>query len=160
MVVCRISLLDGTTFEPKGIDVSQTQLISLFFSFAFQKEKQSGYHVCYKLCNYHISRLVTKPKKWPVRPAKTQISLGIHPVWSDPSLCARWVAKDPISLHADSEDWSDWADAQADLSLRWSHMPICWFCHEVAYIVFVLWIYIFTCIWRYKICFNLYFLTW
>ena len=27
--------------------------------------------------------------------------------------------------------WSDWADAQADLSLRWAHMSFCWFCHEV-----------------------------
>ena len=25
--------------------------------------------------------------------------------------------------------WSDWADAQADLSLHWPHMPFCWFCH-------------------------------
>ena len=30
--------------------------------------------------------------------------------------------------------WSDWADAQADLSLRrWAHMPFCWFCHEAAH---------------------------
>ena len=40
-----------------------------------------------------------------VRPAKTQISLGIHPVWSEPLLCAQWVAKDPRFLHADSEDF-------------------------------------------------------
>ena len=39
-----------------------------------------------------------------VRPAKTQISLGIRPVWSESSLCAQWVAKDPVFLHADSED--------------------------------------------------------
>ena len=39
-----------------------------------------------------------------VRPAKTQISLGIHPIWSESSLCAQWVAKDPSFLHADSED--------------------------------------------------------
>ena len=39
-----------------------------------------------------------------VRPAKTQISLGIRPVWSESSLCAQWVAKDPSFLHADSED--------------------------------------------------------
>ena len=39
-----------------------------------------------------------------VRPAKTQISLGIRPVCSESSLCAQWVAKDPIFLHADSED--------------------------------------------------------
>ena len=31
--------------------------------------------------------------------------------------------------HSDNED-SDWADAQADLSLRWAHMPFCWFCLE------------------------------
>ena len=39
-----------------------------------------------------------------MRPAKTQISLGIRPVWSESSLCAQWVAKDPSFLHADSED--------------------------------------------------------
>ena len=31
-------------------------------------------------------------------------------------LCA-----DPSFLHTDSEDWSDWVDAQADPSLRWAH---------------------------------------
>ena len=56
-----------------------------------------------------------------VRPAKTQIRLGIRPVWSESSLCAQLVAKDPSFLHADSKDWSDWADAQAYLSLRWVH---------------------------------------
>ena len=30
-----------------------------------------------------MSRLRTKPTKWHVRPAKTQISLGIRPVWSE-----------------------------------------------------------------------------
>ena len=39
-----------------------------------------------------------------VRPAKTQISLGIRLVWSESSLCAQWVAKGPSFLHADSED--------------------------------------------------------
>ena len=45
--------------------------------------------------------------------AKTQISLGIRPVWSKSSLCASWVAKGPRFLHADSED--------SDLSLRWAN---------------------------------------
>ena len=45
-----------------------------------------------------------KTNKMSVRPAKTQISLGIRPVWSESSLCAQWVAKDPSFLHADSED--------------------------------------------------------
>ena len=37
-------------------------------------------------------------------------------------------------LHADSEDYSDWSDALADLSLRWAQRPFGWFCHEVAQI--------------------------
>ena len=45
-----------------------------------------------------------KPTKWHVRPAKTQISLGIRPVWSESSLRAQWVAKNTSFLHADSED--------------------------------------------------------
>ena len=34
----------------------------------------------------------------------------------DPSQDSLWVAKHPKRLKADSEDWSDCADAQADLS--------------------------------------------
>ena len=45
-----------------------------------------------------------KTNKVTVRPAKTQISLGICQVWSESSLCVQWVAKDPSFLHADSED--------------------------------------------------------
>ena len=47
---------------------------------------------------------MTIPTKWPVRPAKTQISLGQRPVWSESSLCAQWIVKDPSILHVDSED--------------------------------------------------------
>ena len=58
-----------------------------------------------------------KAHKIDVRQAKTWISLHIRTVWPESLLCAQWVAKDPSFLHADSEDRSDWADAQADLSL-------------------------------------------
>ena len=51
-----------------------------------------------------MSRRMTKPTKWPVRAAKTQIRLGITPVWSEASLCAQWVGKEPNALHADIED--------------------------------------------------------
>ena len=51
-----------------------------------------------------MSGLMTKPTKWHVRPAKTQISLGIRPVWPESLLDTQWVAKDPSFLHADSED--------------------------------------------------------
>ena len=53
----------------------------------------------------HMSRLMTTPTKRSVRPAKTQISLGIRQVWSESSLCAFGVAKDPNFHHADSEGW-------------------------------------------------------
>ena len=39
-----------------------------------------------------------------VCPAKTQISLGIRPVWSESPLCAEWVAKDPSFLYVDCKD--------------------------------------------------------
>ena len=39
-----------------------------------------------------MSHLVTKPTKWHVRSANTQISPGIRPVWSESSLFAQWVA--------------------------------------------------------------------
>ena len=35
-----------------------------------------------------MSRLMIKPTKWSVRPAKTQFSLGIRQVWSESSLFA------------------------------------------------------------------------
>ena len=96
-----------------------------------------------------------KTDKVSVRSAKTQISLGIRPVWSESSLSAwrmlgslathwtlsedsdqpghppslirvfavrmknAWVLRYP--LNALRRVWSDWADAQADLSLRWAH---------------------------------------
>ena len=78
-----------------------------------------------------MSQCVTKPTKWHMHPAKTWINFGIR---SESLLFAQWVAKDPSFLHADSEDGSDWADAQADLSLHWVHMPFCRFCHALAHI--------------------------
>ena len=39
-------------------------------------------------------------------------------------------------LSAQQRLWSDWADAQADLSLHWVHMPFCWFCHDAAHLLY------------------------
>ena len=59
-----------------------------------------------------------KPTKWPVRPAKTQISLDIHPVGSVfPEYMKKpWVLSYP--LIAQQKLWSDWVDAQVDLPNR------------------------------------------
>ena len=77
-----------------------------------------------------LSGLMTKPTKWHVCPAKTQIGLGIRPVWSVFAVCMKkaWALSYPLSAQRRL-----WADAQADLSLLWVHMPFCWFSHEVAH---------------------------
>ena len=101
---------------------------------------------------------MTKPTKWPVRQAKSQISLAIHPVcvwrtkhllmrtaktltrlraWQNQQndLCAqRSLSSAWLSAQSDQRRfWSDWEDAQVDQSLRWAHMQYCWFCHVAAH---------------------------
>ena len=64
----------------------------------------------------HMSQLIMD-----VRPAKTQISLIIRPVWSESSLYAHWVTKDPNFLHANR-----------------SHMLFCWFCQGFCHLLMCL----------------------
>ena len=45
-----------------------------------------------------LNHLMTKPTKWHVHPAKTQISLGICPVWSESSLSA-WRKLGSLATH-------------------------------------------------------------
>ena len=53
---------------------------------------------------HYLSRLVTKQAKWHVRWAKTHISLGIRPVWSESSL-STWRKLLSLATHwAHSED--------------------------------------------------------
>ena len=60
---------------------------------------------------YHYT---TKPTKWPVRPAKTQTSLGIRPVWSE--FCCpyenTWSLSYPLTpLSAQRRLRSDWSES-------------------------------------------------
>ena len=97
-----------------SVDVDNTQTDS-------RKTESWTYIVpCWRRSNKKLSRSMTKPTKWPVCPAKTQISQGICMVWSVSLLWAQWIAKNPRFLPADSKDWSDWVDTQADLSLCWA----------------------------------------
>ena len=50
------------------------------------------------------------------------------------SLCLgiRMKIRSLVTYKAHSEYWSDWADAQADPSLRWAHKSFCWICHAAA----------------------------
>ena len=74
--------------------------------------------------NSQIKQLMwfmTKPTKWPVRPAKTQISLGIRPVWSVFAVCMKkhWALNYTCTYWVYSEDWA--------------HKSFCWFSHVVAH---------------------------
>ena len=92
---------------------------SPLFSLSLMNRLSQTQSAVLQLCMFSIfpilfirwaASLMTKPTKWlrankmTGRTAKTQISLGIRPVWSESSLCAHWVTKDPSILHADSED--------------------------------------------------------
>ena len=61
------------------------------------------FSICMEITYRSVSGLMTKSTKW-LRSAKPQINLGIHPVWSESSLCIQWVAKDSNFLHGDSKD--------------------------------------------------------
>ena len=86
-------------------------------------------------CCSYLSRLMTEPRKWHVRPPMTQISLGIRPVWSvfAVRLKKHWALSYPLSVPR--RLWSYWSDAQADLSLRWADMSVCWFWRVAAHFV-------------------------
>ena len=62
-----------------------------------------------------------KTNKVSVRPAKTQISLGICPVWSVFTVRLMGSSGPQLSSCWQQRLWSEWVDAQADLSIRWAH---------------------------------------
>ena len=66
---------------------------------------------------FYMSRLMRKPIKWRVRPEKGHPPNLIR-VFSV-RMKKAWVLSYPLS--AQRRLWSDWADAQTDLSVRWAH---------------------------------------
>ena len=75
-----------------------------------------------------------KTNKMTVHPAKTQISLGTHPVWSESSLSA-WRKLVSLATHwAHIED----SDAEADPSLCWAHTVFVGFVMTVSHLMFFL----------------------
>ena len=64
--------------------------------------------------------------EWEQRPDispmfKSQFNTILRLVWSEHSLSAWRNFGSLVSHWAHSKDWSDWVDAQADLSLHWVH---------------------------------------
>ena len=74
-----------------------------------------------------MSQRMTKPLKWHVCPAKTQISLGIHPDWSGPSL-SEWRKLGSLATH-----WAHSKDSDQMYRLTWV-FPGCT-CHFVGFVM-------------------------
>ena len=55
-------------------------------------------------CIDYLSHIMTKTTKWHVHPAKTQINLGVRPVWSVSSLSAWWNLGSLATHKPHSED--------------------------------------------------------
>ena len=84
-------------------------------------------------CFYHkMSSLMTKPTKWSELPAKTQISLGIHAVWSEFSLSA-WRNIGSWATHwVHSKDSDQTRQMPRLIWVFAGHTSFCWFCHAAA----------------------------
>ena len=124
-----ISINSNILPTPAAIGVLHS-ILKLALKKSSETEKVDIWSVLHK----NMSHLMTKPTKWYVCPAKTQISLGIRPVWSESSLCAQWVAEDPMFRHADSKD-SDQTGRMPRLIWPFAgHTSFCWFCHEATHI--------------------------
>ena len=81
-----------------------------------------------------MNQRVTKLTNWHVSLAKTQISLGIHPVWSKSSLSA-WRRLGSLVTHwVHNEDSDQTGHMPRLIWVQWAHMPFCWFCHALAHI--------------------------
>ena len=74
-----------------------------------------------------MSHSMTKPTKWHVRTAKTQISLGIRPVWSE-SLLSAWRNLGSLATHkAHSEDSDQTGRMPRLIWVFAGRTSFCWF---------------------------------
>ena len=74
------------------------------------------------------NKLACAPSKDSDQPGHPPSLIGVLTV----RMKKAWVLS--YLLSAQQRLWSDWADAQADLSLCWALMPFCWFCHGAAHV--------------------------
>ena len=79
-------------------------------------------------CLCDLSQLMTKPTKWYVRPAKTQISLSIHPIWSVFAVHMKkaWVLSYPLSVQ--------WRPIRLGKCPGWSESSLV-ACHFVGFVM-------------------------
>ena len=80
------------------------------------------------LCQKAFEPRHHKTNKLSVRPAKTQISLGIRPVWSESSLSAWW------NLGSLATHWVHSEDSDQTGRMLGAH-SFCWICHVIAHLL-------------------------
>ena len=80
---------------------------------------ETGFLMMWLICN---ELLHDKTNKMICAPQRRLRSAWASAQSDQSSLCAQLVAKGQSFLQVVIEDCSDWADAQADLSLRWAHI--------------------------------------
>ena len=87
----------------------KTQLIALLVRYFLRFEMYiiiCFHFLLVPLEGYDLSHLTTKPTNWSLRLAKTQISLGISPVWLESSLSA-WRHIGSLATHSALSEDSD-----------------------------------------------------
>ena len=73
--------------------------------------------------SYQVLNELTKSTTWPLRPAKTQISLGIHPVGSEFTVCMNFSRIGSLAIH--------WV-IKLGRGAPWAKRSLCWFCLAAA----------------------------
>ena len=111
---------------------SKSDVLSITVLLIAEKNKE----ICYLTSDLFHFNIQIQPEQNMLFSLSLSVSLSLSRHYSRTGVfatCAQRVAKDPVALRADSKDWSDWASAQADLSLSWAHSSFCLFCHAVAH---------------------------
>ena len=133
------------------LEYLSVEILVIFVSLAFQLTTNTPAQTEQDLTNN--GRKINKPKKnfhiwaasWQNQQCGCEPSEDSDQPGHPPSLIRvfavrmkkAWVLSYPLS--AQRRLWSDWTDAQADLSLRLAHMSFCLFCHEAAHLWFYNW---------------------
>ena len=104
------------------------RLLPYFMSAINVKSKKLEHpkNCCYELRHDKTNKITCAPSEDSDQPGHPPSLIRVFVVHMKKS----WVLSYP--LISQRRLWSDWADAQADLCLRWAHISFCWFCHAAA----------------------------
>ena len=116
------------------IRVTSFLIARLMFGKFFLNSPIYVFPKCNSIRFNELSRDMTKPTKC-VRPAKIQISLGIRPVWSEFSLCAQWVAKDPAFFMRTAKTLVRQGGCPGWSESSLGAHSLYWFCHVAAHLL-------------------------